>query len=72
IFLILRTDFIVIIMDKAIRFFLQTVSLAGKVSPVNLPDIPVCLGYISIPAILFILYALFPYIKKKVKYYIIR
>lgn len=72
VFLILRTDFIVIIMDKAIRFFLQTVSLAGKVSPVNLPDIPVCLGYISIPAILFILYALFPYIKKKVKYYIIR
>jgi len=72
IFLILRIEFGAIVMDKMIIFFLKTVSIAGKIPPVNLPDIPVYLGYITIPAILFIFYALFPYIKKKVKYFIIR
>ncbi|HQB62074.1 MAG TPA: ComEC/Rec2 family competence protein, partial [Spirochaetota bacterium] len=72
VFLIFRIEFMVAIMDKMIILFLKAVSLAGKVSPVNLPDIPLYLGYIGIPIILFVFYALFPYIKKKVKYFIIR
>ena len=63
------TDFnlICIIMDYSISFFLLIINLSAKFPQLSLPNIPIFLSFLSIPAIFILLNFVLPLIKKYIK-----